>query len=162
MISVIIPTLNEENNVERCIESITAEGADCEIIVADGGSSDRTAETAGRFREVVVIETGRGRGLQMNMGGRYSTGEVLLFLHADTVLERGWHGDISSVLEDRSIVGGAFKFRIDDPEIKYRLIEIWVKLRTSLNQTGDFLADSPTIMYRVSAAEAQPWWRTKQ
>jgi rSAM/selenodomain-associated transferase 2 len=132
MISVIIPTLNEHENIRRCIECIKDEGGDCEIIVCDGGSSDATVQIVREYDDAILIETGKGRGGQMNRGAAVANGEVLLFLHADTKLERGWSGELLSVLADESVVGGAFTLTIDNPSRRYRLIESWVKLRCSL------------------------------
>lgn len=132
MISVIIPTLNEEDNIGRCIEGILNEGCDCEIIVADGGSTDKTVESVKRYPGVSFIQSQRGRGKQMNRGSSAASGDVLLFLHADTILEKGWTAEIISVLEDTSISGGAFTFSILSLLWKYRLVEAWVKLRCRL------------------------------
>ena len=132
MISVIIPTLNEEDNIGRCIRAIRSEDHCCEVILADGGSTDRTVEIAGTYEGVRIVKTGRGRGLQMNKGAAAAGGEVLLFLHADTRLEEGWTRAIVSLLDDRSVAGGAFSFRVDNPERHYRLIELWVGLRCGI------------------------------
>jgi len=132
MISVIIPVLNEEDNIRRCIEGIMDEGCDCEIIVADGGSTDKTAEFAKSYPGVSFIQSQRGRGIQMNMGASAASGDILLFLHADTMLERGWAAEMLSVLEDNSISGGAFTFSIRSLLWKYRLVEAWVKLRCKI------------------------------
>jgi rSAM/selenodomain-associated transferase 2 len=131
LISVIIPTLNEEDNIERCIRSVGTEETGCEIILADGGSTDRTLKRAGACEGVRIVKTGRGRGLQMNRGAAAAGGDVLLFLHADTRLEEGWRGAMLSLLDDRSVAGGAFTFKVDSDERKYRLIEFWVRLRCS-------------------------------
>ena len=132
MISVIIPALNEETYIRPCIETIRQEDAAFEIIVADGGSADRTIEIAESLKGVKVLRTARGRGLQMNAGALYATGETLLFLHADTILQKGWSRAIGQTLQDNSVVAGAFTFTIDSPEKKYRIVEQWVKLRCSL------------------------------
>lgn len=132
MISVIIPTLNEEDNIGRCIEGVLKEGCDCEIIVADGGSSDKTAEYANRYPGVLFIQSQKGRGIQMNMGVSAASGDILLFLHADTILETGWAAELISLLENNSISGGAFTLGIQSQLWKYRLVEAWVKLRCRL------------------------------
>jgi rSAM/selenodomain-associated transferase 2 len=132
MISVIIPTLNEEKNLGRCVKSIKAEGVPCEIIVADGGSVDDTIEVAMNCGDVKIVGTDKGRGLQLNEGAGTASGDILLFLHADTFLEKGWAGEIASAMEDPSCSGGAFTFAIAHPGRKYRLLEYWVKLRCAV------------------------------
>lgn len=132
MISVIIPTLNEAENIRGCIECVRDGDGDLEIIVCDGGSSDATVQIVREYDDTILIETAKGRGAQMNKGAALAKGEVLLFLHADTKLERGWSGELFSALADESIVGGAFVFKIDNPAVRYRLIESWVKLRCTL------------------------------
>ncbi len=132
MISVIVPALNEEHNLGLCIEGILKEAIDCEIIVVDGGSADTTVESAGSYPGVLFIHSRKGRGIQMNTGASVASGDVLLFLHADTLLETGWATGMLSVLEDTSISGGAFTFSIQSPLWKYRLVETWVRLRCKL------------------------------
>jgi rSAM/selenodomain-associated transferase 2 len=130
MISVIIPALNEEACIRSCIEALRQENDTCEIIIADGGSTDRTIEIVERLQGVRLLRTGRGRGLQMNAGASSATGETLLFLHADTKLEKGWDRSIEQALQDNGVAGGAFTFEIDSPARKYRAVEQWVKFRS--------------------------------
>lgn len=132
MISVIIPALNEEDNIRSCIDGLINEGCDCEIIVADGGSTDKTEISAGSYPGVAFIQSRKGRGVQMNMGASAASGDILLFLHADTTLEVGWAAEMLSVLEDNSISGGAFTFSIRSLLWKYRLVEAWVRLRCKI------------------------------
>jgi rSAM/selenodomain-associated transferase 2 len=129
MISVIIPTLNEEKTLGRCIASLRKEESAYEIIVADGGSRDRTREVAERYPGVRFVQTEEGRGNQMNIGASHARGEVLIFLHADTILERGWDREITVALRDDDATGGAFTFAIDNPLRKYRIVEAWVSMR---------------------------------
>jgi len=68
----------------------------------------------------------------MNTGASAASGDILLFLHADTILEAGWAVAVLSVLEDSSISGGAFTLGIQSQLWKYRLVEEWVKLRCRL------------------------------
>jgi glycosyltransferase involved in cell wall biosynthesis len=83
-LSVIIPALNEEAMIKACLKS--AQGLNpLEIIVVDGGSNDRTREVA-RDAGAKVVQSQKGRGIQMNTGASLAKGEVLLFLHADTVI----------------------------------------------------------------------------
>lgn len=129
MTSIIIPVLNEELHLTRCIDSLRAEGFSEEIIVADGSSTDRTREIALSHPNVTAIDSLKGRGAQMNAGSAAASGDILLFLHADTILEHGWAKELGSALDDQSVVGGAFSFSIDNPSAKYRLVEAWVRMR---------------------------------
>lgn len=84
VISVVIPVLNETGNLERCLTRLPA-GPAIEVIVSDGGSTDDSAGVAlGLGAQVVPSEQGRAK--QMNAGADVATGEVLIFLHADTQL----------------------------------------------------------------------------
>jgi rSAM/selenodomain-associated transferase 2 len=87
LISIIIPTLNEERALPRTLASVAAQRAAHEVIVADGGSNDATPRIA-REHGVACVDAARGRGAQMNAGARHARGEWLLFLHADTLLPR--------------------------------------------------------------------------
>lgn len=131
-ISVVIPTFQEVMNIGKCVAALLAEPCFIEIIIADGGSTDSTKEIAAGYPGVKVVDSIRGRGVQMNAGAAVATGDVLLFLHADTHLEKGWMHCMLDGLEDSSIIGGAFTFSVDSPSWKYRLVEAWVKLRCAL------------------------------
>lgn len=106
--SVVIPSLNEQDVIARAVQSARASGAH-EVIVADGGSADATvarAEDAG----ATVVRAPRGRAEQMNAGSERASGDVLLFLHADTVLPRDACSLIADTLGDPWVVGGAFDY----------------------------------------------------
>ena len=104
-ISVVIPTLNEALELEETIRRALQVPEVCEIIVADGGSSDATREIAARTGCRVVC-SGRGRGLQLGAGVAVATGEVILLLHADTWLSPRAGRAIQNCLRDRGVVGG--------------------------------------------------------
>ncbi|MBI1912684.1 MAG: TIGR04283 family arsenosugar biosynthesis glycosyltransferase [Deltaproteobacteria bacterium] len=123
--SVIIPALNEAGNLKGAIASA---GPNAEIIVADGGSTDETRQTA-RELGAIVIKTPAGRGLQMDSAALHAKGEVLLFLHADSRLPEGWQNDIAGALTDQKVAGGGFRLRIDSPGKGFRLIERIANLR---------------------------------
>ena len=114
MISVIIPTLNEGANLPRLLATLKAEPVASEIIVADGGSADGTGAIA-REAGVKVIASAPGRGGQIRAGAEAAGGEILLFLHADSVFPAGGLGRIEEALADRRIVGGNFRLLFDGP-----------------------------------------------
>ncbi len=108
-VSVVIPALNEAGCIAAAIRSARDAGAD-EVVVADGGSADGTVDAARPLADA-VISSARGRAAQMNAGARVSSGEILLFLHADTLLPAGAAGAIRAAV-DAGAVGGAFRVRL--------------------------------------------------
>lgn len=109
-ISVIIPALEEEATIARAIRSCREAGP-CEVIVADGGSGDRTVEMASREADAVIVAP-QGRAAQMNAGAAVARGSVLLFLHADTLLPGGSAPAVLVALQDQRVTGGAFRVRL--------------------------------------------------
>ena len=130
-ISVIIPTLNEEKNILRCLDGIVGDPK-IEIIISDGGSTDRTVEIAERYKDVKVVSSPMGRGVQMNAGASYAHGEILLFLHADCILPTNVLLNIRHIFENNHVVGGAFKIKLLSNKFPYRLIEIGINLRSQV------------------------------
>lgn len=115
LVSIIIITLNEAENIEETIKSVRLSAlfpsgiqAPIEIIVSDGGSTDDTLKIAQRIADR-VISGPRGRYLQLNSGAKNAHGDILLFLHADTILPENAIIQIINALKDPKIIGGAFK-----------------------------------------------------
>ena len=102
-VSVIIPVLNEESTIENLLTQDWVAHAD-EVIVADGGSTDRTVALAGQYATVICAEPGRGP--QMNAGARKASGDILFFLHADVRLQPGAIEAIRLAFENPAVVGG--------------------------------------------------------
>ena len=127
-ISVVIPTLDEASGIVRTVESVVGPGI--EVIVVDGGSRDETCRLA-REAGVRVLASERGRARQLRMGGEKSTGDVVLFLHADTHLESGWQDGVLRALSDPACAGGAFAFRFAERGARERWIERGVALRVA-------------------------------
>jgi rSAM/selenodomain-associated transferase 2 len=131
MISVVIPTLNESTTIASCLVRLAEQGAD-EVIVADAASPDGTADLA-RRSGAVVIESPRGRGVQQNRGAAASTGDVLVFLHADCRLDDGALDRLRRfVARNPRIPGGCFRMRVDASGIAYRLIDAAAHLRAGV------------------------------
>ena len=110
-ISVVIPTLGEQETIEAAIASARGALDPWQVIVADGGSTDRTRELAEAAGAVVVDAPGT-RAEALNAGARLATGDALLFLHADTTLPAGAGAAVRSTLARAD--GGAFSVRFDE------------------------------------------------
>ncbi len=128
LISVIIPTLNEEDFIERSIKSAFRSPEPVEVIVVDGGSIDRTTEKAARLG-ALVFACKASRARQMNHGAFKAKGDILLFLHADTILPEGFEQAVKEALKPSDVSAGAFSFGVDAEGMKYRALERCVNLR---------------------------------
>jgi glycosyltransferase involved in cell wall biosynthesis len=108
MISIIIPTLNEVRRLPGLLEAIREQRTDHEVIVVDGGSTDRTVQVA-QDHEVRILAAPPGRGAALSIGAGASHGEVLLFLHVDSTLRPGALDKINEILlTNPQIIGGNF------------------------------------------------------
>lgn len=107
-ISIVIPVLNEEKRIAFTLTEVVALEGVHEVVVVDGGSADSTVEIAQRY-PVRTISAPRGRGFQLNAGARHATGDVLLFLHADTMLPRDAADEVRRALESPDVAAGAFR-----------------------------------------------------
>jgi rSAM/selenodomain-associated transferase 2 len=112
ILSVIIPTLNEHAHVARAIENLKEQSMPPEeIIVVDGGSNDGTKQIA-KEHGAFLLEQSPPVARQMNWGAFKSAGELLLFLHADCILQEGAIQELRNVLSNTPIAGGAFKLQM--------------------------------------------------
>jgi rSAM/selenodomain-associated transferase 2/rSAM/selenodomain-associated transferase 1 len=130
VISIVIPTLNEAENLAATLRS-TESRVELEIIVVDGGSSDSTTEVA-KSLGVRLLSTAAGRARQANAGGFAARGDVLFFLHGDTRLPRGFEWYIMDIIGKPGVVAGAFTLGIDGSEFGFRIIEMLANLRSSV------------------------------
>ncbi len=137
--SIIIPVLNEEAVIENLLLHLTGFRArhDCELLIIDGGSSDNTVAIAERYG--CVIHSPRGRATQMNAGAKSASGDILLFLHADTFLPDDAFTAIEQALAAPHVVGGAFRLCFNCDLWSYKLVAFATNLRSQLRTlfTGD-------------------------
>ncbi len=132
MLSIVIPTLNAAGDLERSLPVVfSTDALSLEVIVADGGSSDGTAQVALKHG-ARLIETAPGRGSQLAAGARAATGEWLLFLHADTLLARGWAEAAAAFAanDGNRRRAAVFRFALDDDGQPARRMERLVAWRT--------------------------------
>jgi len=112
MVSIIVPALNEAAQIRETIQSLQGLEGDKEVLVVDGGSDDGTVEIA-RSLGVTVLMSARGRGAQQHAGALHSRGEILWFVHADTIPPRHAVADIVAAMSDPSVAGGNFGLTFD-------------------------------------------------
>ncbi len=139
MISVIIPTLNAERTLAAALTGLVPAAIDGlirEVIVVDGGSSDRTREIAD-MSGATIFDAPAGRGRQLMRGAADARFPWLLFLHADTVLQDGWEAEAVRLMRlvdqhEAPEAAGVFRFRLNDTGLKPRLLETAVRARCAL------------------------------
>jgi len=129
-ISIIIPTINEANNLPLLLSDLSSIQKEGEIIIVDCGSEDKTIDIANIYGAKVIISKERNRGLQLDIGAKNSKGEWLIFLHADTRLTHDWFKKINSFLEGNKNIIYYFEFKINHKKIIYRFLEILVNIRS--------------------------------
>lgn len=122
-VSVIVPALDEEKDIKTCLKSIVDQDTkrSFEIIVSDGGSSDRTVEIADRWADKIVrsrkgISTGR------NTGAKAASGKILVFIDSDSRIPKNYIDAVVTVLEDKTISGVSCAFEFDRKSKKLKLI----------------------------------------
>jgi rSAM/selenodomain-associated transferase 2 len=108
MISIIIPTLNEESALENTLRGILQLHSEAllEIIVADGGSDDRTVSIASRY--AMVVCSAKGKAIQLNTGALAARGDILFFVHADLWLPEGTIRRVDEWINELGYDGGGF------------------------------------------------------
>jgi len=134
-ISVIIPVINEQAAVNQAVEQLQAQDFQgiVEIVVVDGGRDHATIRA---IEDGTVVKKASlpGRGIQMNQGALVATGEILLFLHCDTVLPENGLKTVATVMADRSVKAGAFDLTIARKGVVWRLIEKTASLRSRITR----------------------------
>jgi rSAM/selenodomain-associated transferase 2 len=144
-ISIVLPALDEEAALPRVLASLDRQGGapPFEVILADGGSADRTVAGferltggwPGRGIGARVVNCGRrGRAAQMNAGAATARGDIVLFLHADTALPDGALRAVARAMADAAVSGGGFALAFAERGPLLRLIAGWATLRSRLRR----------------------------
>ena len=110
-VSIVVPVLQEATTIEAALARLAHDFPDCELVVVDGGSTDGTAGIAGAAVPTLVSDRGRAR--QMNIGASATRGDVLWFVHADTVIDPAALAQLRAALAEPRVVGGGLSLRFD-------------------------------------------------
>lgn len=143
-ISVVIPTLNEENTLGPTLRRLQHQARPFEILVVDGGSDDET-QTLAQSQGARVLHAPRGRALQMNRGAEHASGEALLFLHADTLLPPNGLSIIRKALAAPNTSSGTFRLQFNTPTPLLRFYAWctrWPWIRLCFGDRGQFVKRS--------------------
>ncbi len=138
-LTVVIPALDEAANLARLLPDLERACPGAEVLVVDGGSRDGTAKVVAGRPGVRLVPSARGRARQMNAGAAAASGDVLLFLHADTWLPDGAARAIEAALADPAVVGGRFDVRFDSQRPVMRMVAWFMNARSRATSicTGD-------------------------
>jgi len=134
-LSIIVPMLNERESIAATLGALRVGAPTAEIIVVDGGSIDGSRQAAAGLCDM-LIEAPRGRACQMNAGAAGAGGEVLAFVHADTIVPDRFAADIEAAMRNPGVVGGRFDLALDASTLPYRLIARLISLRSRLSRTA--------------------------
>jgi rSAM/selenodomain-associated transferase 2 len=119
--SVIVPVFNEAPLIRPFLQHLRDRAPQAEIIVADGGSTDGTADLASGFCDQIVVSE-RNRAIQMNVGARAAHGDILWFVHVDAEVPHGCLAEIERLMNDPGVAGGYFRIRLPRAHV-YRLTD---------------------------------------
>jgi glycosyltransferase involved in cell wall biosynthesis len=124
IISVIVPTLNEEKYVEKALESIKNQNfKKYELILSDGNSKDGTVKIARKYVDKIFISSRRSIATQFNNGVNIARGETLVFIHADSWVAENFLEEVLKATNN-GFIGGGCKTFWDRKELRYKILEI--------------------------------------
>lgn len=134
--TVIIPAYNEASRIANAIRSAKNQQPKVEVIVADGGSADGTPAMAGA-EGARVVHSKRGRGIQCNAGARLATAEILIFLHADTVLPENAFRLLHKYFANPDIRIATFRMQFDSAHWLLRIYAAFTRFDSLFTRFGD-------------------------
>lgn len=129
MISIVMPVYNEELYLPDTLASLQSQSGNYELIAVDGGSTDGTRALLSQHRSLKILDSAKGRAVQMNTGAREARGEWLLFLHADTLLPEGALARLNQWEQEHELQAGGFKHQFSGKGIGLRMISWLDNLR---------------------------------
>jgi len=158
-VSVIIPTLNEEKYLSKCLESLVRQSRvkPAEIIVVDGGSKDQTAKVARKFTDNVLLEPNRPVGAARNAGARQAKGETLAFIDADTIACERWVEEIAQTFDEDACAAG-----VTGPTLPYegtQLDKLAYHIATGWVQRFSFRLGRPHVAGFNCAYRKDAFWK---
>lgn len=142
MISMIIPVLNEASTISVLLNDITVKANVqniSEVIIVDGGSNDATIDLAFLYSEklpLVILKSDKGRAKQMNMGAQKATGDILYFLHADTLLPKDYDRKIITEIK-KGKIAGCFRMKFDSNHPILKLSQWFTRFNYKSCRGGD-------------------------
>jgi len=148
-VSIIVPTLNEEKNISNLLFSLKTQSyKGFETIIVDGGSSDNTVRTAGKFGAITIVKPGLKEFPSRNEGVEIARGEILLFTGADVVMLEKTLETIVNEFEKNEIDGLCAFGRIRDAPLwgkieyylHYSLLRLWIKFTGDFHGSTNFMA----------------------
>lgn len=134
--SVVIPALNSQNTIVDCIKSVLNNRTDIEIIVVDGGSDDQTVQLASALN-CLVVHSPNGRGIQLNAGAKIASGDVLLFLHGDTLLSKNALSVLDNYFVNQNANVGTFRLNFNHPHWLLKFYGYFVRMDSVFTSFGD-------------------------
>ncbi len=138
-LSVIVPLLNEMEGLPDLLAHLQIfKNKGVEVVLVDGGSADGTVDTV-KQAGFTIINSNKGRAAQMNAGVKYATGDIFLFLHADTLIEQAAGSD--------ELVWGRFNVQLDSNKVIFSVISFFINWRSYL--TGIATGDQAIFINRV-------------
>lgn len=137
-ISIIIPTINEEENIPQLLELLKSSGGNAikEIIVVDGGSKDKTMQLAAEHGATTLTSPERGRAAQMNFAASQATGDVLYFVHADSRPPTTFAEDIKKTIRDGFPIG-CYRFKFDSKKFMLKVNSFFTRFDKIMFRGGD-------------------------
>jgi rSAM/selenodomain-associated transferase 2 len=140
LVSIVVPVLDEEAALPGLLDGLAGLRGRFEVLVVDGGSRDATARlAAGHPSRPVLLRTTRGRAAQLNAGADRASGELVVFLHADTRLPAGAYASLTAALSDFAVAGGNFSLRFDGADRFARVLGAWYRVQ---RRAGVYYGDS--------------------